>query len=321
MKVLSPHKNVFAFAGRDKNQLLAVPQYRRSMARVNGRMPTERELYPARPLRTSPWRPKPAPAGYRRSDAAITTIEPEEAIAEIIAAPDLGQMRVNFRYCNVFITEADYSEKAGRTQYFEGDHESAFNRWFNIGAIFTDVQFQPITMLIETPSGKQVQYTLDGGVSLYTGAIVVFEIKPSPHYFLDPIVKAKADIAEAVLAKKGVGFQRLYGSDFKPIVLRTIKDIYDNRKVSFDQERDVASVYDMILKQGGRAPLIDLIETLDGSFNVAEDQIQAMISARILAVDLSMPLTRDTAVSLAPEDEDEGALRRFLKGFVAEDEG
>ena len=246
-------------------------------------------------------------------------IQPEEAVAKLVAAPDLGQMRVNFRYCNVFITEADYSEKAGRTQYFEGDHESAFNRWFSVGADFTDVQFQLMRMLITLPSGKQIQYTFDGGVSLATGAIVLFEIKPCPHYFLDPIVKAKADIAEAVLAEYGVSFQRLYGSDFQPIVLRTIKDIYDNRKASFDAERDVAVALEMIEGQGGEAPLMKLIEALGSTFEVADNQLQAMIAARILSVDLSLPLTRDTAVSLAPEDQNKGALRRFLSRFVPED--
>ena len=317
--MLSPRENPFAFAERDENEVLKVPQYRSSQARVNGRIPTERELYPARPPRTSPWRPKPAPEGYRRSDAAITTMASDEAVAEIIAAPDLGQMRVNFRYSNVFITEADYSEKAGRTQYFEGDHEAAFNRWFNVGAMFTDVQFQAIKLLITTPGGRQVAYTLDGGVSLHTGAIVLFEIKPSPHYFLDPIVRAKANIAKAVLARYGASFQRLYGSDFKPIVLRTIKDVYDNRKAAFDPNRDVGVVSDIIARHDGSAPLIDLIEALDSSFNVAECQIHAMVAARILAVDLSLPPTRTTAVSLAPRDENKGVLRRFLKQFVPDD--
>ena len=160
-------------------QQLRPPRYDPQRSTANGRWPTDFECRPRRPARNPRWQPgrkHPVKArrGWRPRDVANV---------ELHAAPDLGQIRINFKYNNVFTTSADFSGKSGRQQYFEGPHEIRYSRWFEVAPRFTDIEHQTITLEITDVFGGTSQYTIDGMGELAGGQLFGFEEKPSKLFF------------------------------------------------------------------------------------------------------------------------------------------
>ena len=229
-------------------------------------------------------------------------------------------MRVNFRYRNWFSTAAHYCEKARRAQYTEGPHELNFLRWFSINPLISDFQFQPIELEIRDESGNVTIYTLDVAVELVSGALVFAEIKPVATYFHLPEVAHATAIAEAALAREGAGFERLRGDLFDETTERTIADVYAHRLEAFDVEGEYEAVARAIEQDGGVIELRTAQAALGGRPCDARAKLDAMMAARLIAIDVSLPPTSETPVRLAPPVLRPGALREFLGRFVPQED-
>jgi hypothetical protein len=227
-------------------------------------------------------------------------------------APGLGQVRINFRYNNVFSTSADFCEKSARQQFCEEAHEKVWHRWAIVNPTCTDVQFQPVKAIFEDQAGNQICAYWDIALEFYDGTIAFGEIKPDETFFLDTKAAKMANASAMLLGVHGIPFVRLHGADFDDITRETIKEVFDYRRTDFDRVRDVEPVHNAIAASGHHINLGKAVELIGGHPTEAKAKLCAMMVKRHVALDLSRPLTADTHVELAPVAPTPGALRRFL---------
>ncbi|MHB9879008.1 hypothetical protein ACSMXM_05010 [Pacificimonas sp. ICDLI1SI03] len=231
-------------------------------------------------------------------------------------APDLGQVRIEFRYNKVYSTTADYSDKARRQQFHEGPHEANYHYWLSVNPHCSDFQFQPLEFTFTGEAGS-VRYTPDLAIELVTGEIVLAEIKASQAFFDQPEVRRLACEAETHLAQHGVLFARLKGDDFDRITLQTIMEVFVDRRAVYS-EHELTQVIEAIRRGGGDIKLDKAIHILGGPEREARAKLNSMMADRMLDVDVSLPFTHLTPVREALPPNCPGALRAFLAGFVVE---
>jgi hypothetical protein len=261
-------------------------------------------------LRREPrWLP-PIPA----SDAR----KPKRSIIEqwhdprLEAAPDAGQMRINFTYGGPFCRTAGFSPKARRACYHEGPVEPA--AWIEAEALTSrlDLRFQPVQISWRRDHGRTRHITLDAGFEMEDHSIVFVEYKGHRSYFEEPRTADLLDEAELVLAAHGATLRRETGTELLGTMLhRTLKDIFDDRDTAFDPIFDVATVRDAVLREGGTAPLGVVLEALGGRTRIAQARLNAMSVRRIVRIDPARPQMPDTPVDLPPA-RTPGRLEAFL---------
>lgn len=276
------------------------------------------------PLECRPHRPEPRPAwspGYRdRRDAGSPRqVSPENRRdPRLVAARNLGAVRINFRYASFQSMTAAHSEKAGRDQYFEGPHETYGFRLHEVLPLVLDLQYQPLELEWFTPAGFRHYMTFDWGVETQTHGIVFGEDKASDEFYDDPHLSERLDFAEAFLADRGASFQRRVAGGLPSRLKRNVvKGIFDARRTKFEDDQ-AARVRALVLNAGGTAPLGQVLQAIGGHPALSLDIARAMMHRRVLSIPISAPPMRDTPVTIPPIAE-KGALRAFLARHVLAD--
>lgn len=271
------------------------------------------ECLPHRPERTPAWRP-------RRGQRSRSRPDPAERRSfrhpRIVAAPDLGPVRINFRYAGFQSVVAAFSEKAGMAQYFEGPHETYGFFHHEIHPRWLDLQYQAITCVWETAAGRSRSMTLDYGVETEDGQVVFGEDKATDEYFdNDPDLCERLDLVEEFLNTKGATLERRVAGDLDTDMKRRIvKNVFCARRTTFG-DADVARVRKVILDNGGTAPLGDVLRAIGSHPRLSEDTAYAMMHHRHIVMPISLPPMPDTPVTI-PKPAMKGALRAFLAAHV-----
>lgn len=281
------------------------------------------------PMECRPYRPEPSPAWspsrHRRGgddardprDAGRPRLfdPPTRHAAKLVAAGDLGAVRINFRYASFMSMTAAHSEKAGRDQYFEGPHETYGFRWDEVNPTRLDLQYQAIRIAWESLTGKGHHITLDWGVETETNDIVFGEDKASDDYFDHPDLNERLEFAQALLEDHGASLERRIKGGLKNrIERRVVKDIFDARRTVVE-EADAARVRRHVRDVGGTARLIDVLDIIGKHDALSLDTARAMMHRRIISMPISAPPMADTPITLPPAAT-KGALRAFLAKFV-----
>ena len=232
------------------------------------------------PRECRPYRPEPGPAwspGRRKWRDLDDRRDPRDAgrahpidpatrhAVRLVAARNLGAIRINFRYASFVAMTAAHSEKAGRDQYFEGPHEAYGFRWDEVNPKRLDLQYQPIRIEWESLTGRRHHLTLDWGVETDDNRVIFGEDKASDDFFDDPNVNERLEFAEALLEDHGASFERrIKGGLHNRMELRVVKDIFDARRTAFDAEA-VQRVQQHIRGAGGTAPLGAILQIIAGT--------------------------------------------------------
>ncbi len=273
------------------------------------RIPHPRECRRPRPRREPRWCPRVS------SDDAQ---QPRRSVVEnwhdprLEAAPDTGQLRVNFTYGGPFGRTAGFSTKARRAVYHEGPVEPA--AWIEAEALTSrlDLRFQPVRISWRRDHGRTRHITLDAGFEMEDHSIVFVEYKGHRSYFEEPRTADLLDEAELVLAAHGATLRRETGTELLGTMLhRTLKDVFDDRDTAFDPLFDAATVRDAVLREGGTAPLGVVLESLGDRTRIAQARLNAMSVRRIVRIDPARPQMPDTPVDLPP-DRTPGRLKAFV---------
>lgn len=287
-----------------------------SAARMSGpiRIPHPDECFPPLPKLRPRWERRRDRRDAGRRSIPRPMREGWQA-PRFAAAPDLGHTRINFTYRNALDTSAGYGEKPGRAQYYEGPHEAALSRLFEMSTKIVDYQFQPLRTTWLTSTSQLVVYSTDVLFECDDGTLGAGEIKANSSYFEEPDTRDMLDLFEAALDGVGVGFARICGNELGGEVgSRTIKDMFDARRTAFAQ-RDVARAQACIEREDGMAPLGKVVEALGVRWHLALAMTSAMMVQRHIAIDLSRPPMPDSLVTIPGTPTNAGALRRFLRTF------
>lgn len=275
------------------------------------RIPHPLECRRSRPTREPRWLPNRSAA----TDAPRRSVAEHWREPRLQAAADTGQMRIRFSYDAWFSTATAMSEKIGRAVYFEGAVEEAAGIEAEVLTSRIDFRFQPLKVAWQRGYGKTRHLTLDAGFECEAGRIWFAEYKSHRAYLDDPQTVDLLDEAEEVLRSVGVDLERNDGSALlEPAYRRACLDVFDDRRTTFDPERDVTVVREAILRRGGVAPVGVLLEALGGPVRDASAQLNAMSMKRIVRIDLRQPQMLDTAVDI-PVPASPWRLEAFLKRY------
>lgn len=236
------------------------------------------------------------------------------------AAPDTGQLRINFKYGHWFSTTAGFSVKSQRAVYHEGPTECA--AWIEAETLTSrlDLEFQPLRAVWRRDHGKTRHITLDGGFELEDHSIVFTEYKGDRAYFEDEDIADLLDEAEEVLVRHGVSLRREDASELVGTMLhRTLKDVFDDRNTRFDHIVDVAAAREAVLREGGAAPLGKVWEAIGGDVRDAAAKLNAMSVRRLVRIDPTLPQMPDILVDLPPARTAHN-LRAFLDHHATRDD-
>jgi hypothetical protein len=235
----------------------------------------------------------------------------------LVVAHDLGPVRINFRYAGHQGVMSAHSEKAQRTQYFEGNHEAYGFRLHEMDPSYVDLQYQPAALSWTSLDKKSHRVVFDYAVEMADGQIIFGEDKASQAFFLDTNTKARLDLAEAVLGQYGVKLERrVAGGLPSALKRRVVKEHFDARRTSFS-EQDVNLVQYVIHANGGAAPLSSLLTAMGNCPSLGLQKLSAMMLRRKLSMPLDQPPMPSTVVTI-PVKAERGALRAFLGSLVSE---
>lgn len=270
------------------------------------------ECEPRRSQRGPKWLPP-----QRANHPHPRSSPPDWGKPRIVAAPDVGAVRVGMTWRQFFVTSAAFSRKAGRTMFFEGPHEAASFRRLEISFRTTDLQFQPLLIEWVRDGRVEHQYYVDSVEERDSGLLVFRENKAHRAYFDDPLIDEKLSAAEAVLTSfPDVQFERELGADLMhPLRWRLAKDIYDDRRIAFTA-RQREDVRDLLTREGGSVPLGKVWEAIGGRPGDAERIANAMMIARLVGYRFDRKPHRDTQAILPRPPAQPGRLRRFLASFA-----
>ena len=304
------------FEGGDVLPVAAlVPAIPRPAPRFGSGLPqlrNRREALPSRPPRSPRWRPR-----LRHKNGELpTSIFEGWREPTVSVAGDLGCTRVSFTYNQMSSVSAVFSEKSQRAHYDESAHEAAFLRWMTVDTRFTAIQFQPLTITVQTNTGKAREYTVDVLFETERGHLGCAEIKATPDYFRVPDTEDKLNFFSSVFQQLGVdsGITRWAASDFTADISRNIKDIYDKRQTGFDPVH-AQIARDFVRSRRGVAPLGALASAIPLSSRAAQNALCAMACKRIIGIDLSRPFCPDLPVFIPPAPAAMGMLRSFQRQF------
>jgi hypothetical protein len=273
------------------------------------------------PMECMPFRPRPRPVWTPPHHDRHNVGKPRETErpgwrrTKLVAASNLGAVRINFRYASHQAMMASHSDKAGRDQFFEGHHETFGFRLHEISPIVLDLQYQPIRLEWETLAGKRRSLTLDWAIEQQDHELVFGEDKADESYFSEPDLAERLDFAEAFLNKNGAALERrVAGALPTEIKRRVVKDIFDSRRTKFSAQQ-VERVQTLIKQDGGTTSFGRVLAVIDQHPALSVNIAYAMMHRRHLAIPLSAPPMPDTLVTMPPHAT-KGALRAFLSKHV-----
>lgn len=172
------------------------------------RLPHPDECLPFRPAHKPLWAPRRKTSDPRQ----LTELESTRRLnPKLTSAPDLGQVRVNFRYASFSPSFASFSEKAGRQQYFESHHEAFGFRLHEVDPTVVDLQYQPLTLSWTDLAGRTLSMTFDYAIERDDGTVIVGEDKADSSYFREPRLASRFAFAEAYLETHNAFFERRAG--------------------------------------------------------------------------------------------------------------
>lgn len=262
------------------------------------RIPHPWECRRPRPRREPRWLPHTPVNDARKPKRSIVE---QWHDPQLLAAPDVGQLRIAFNYGGPFGKTAGFSAKSKRAVYHEGPIETA--AWVEAEALTSrlDLEFQPLRVIWRRDHGRTRQITLDAGFEMEDHSVVFTEYKGHRRFFDVPDTADLLDEAEEVLVAHGVVLRREVASDLVGTRLhRTLKEIFDDRNTTFDDVRDVTAAREAILREGGTAPLGIVLEALGGPKRLAQARLHAMSVRRIVRIDPVLPEMPDTGVDIPP---------------------
>lgn len=213
-----------------------------------------------------------------------------------------------------------HSEKAQRTQYFEGNHEAYGFRLHEMDPSYVDLQYQPAALSWTSLDKKSHQVVFDYAVEMADGQIIFGEDKASQAFFTESKTRARLELAEGFLDRYGVKLERrVAGGLPSSIARRVVKDHFDARKTLF-VEQEVSLVQHVIRANGGAAPLSSVLGALEDCPSLGLQKLSAMMMRRKVCMPLDRPPMPTTVVTI-PVKAERGALRAFLSSFVPEPAG
>lgn len=274
------------------------------------------ECRPRRPEQGPAWSPSRSRRRDPRDAGQPHVIDPPTRFAaKLVAAQNLGAVRINFIYAAWMSMTAAHSEKAGRDQYFEGPHETYGFRHHEIDPTMLDLQYQAIGVHWKSLAGRDYHMTLDWAVETETHDIIFGEDKASDDYFDDPDLNEKLEFAQALIEDYGASLERRVKGGLKSdIERRVVKDIFDARRTEVD-DAVAARVRQHVQSAGGTAPLGEVLKVINLHDALSLDTARALMFRRVVSMPVSTPPMPDTPVTLPPPAQ-KGALRKFLADFV-----
>jgi hypothetical protein len=173
-----------------------------------------------------------------------------------------------------------HSEKAQRTQYFEGNHEAYGFRLHEMDPSYVDLQYQPAALSWTSLDKKSHQVVFDYAVEMADGQIIFGEDKASQAFFTESKTRARLELAEGFLDRYGVKLERrVAGGLPSSIARRVVKDHFDARKTLF-VEQEVSLVQHVIRANGGAAPLSSVLGALEDCPSLGLQKLSAMMMRR-----------------------------------------
>lgn len=272
------------------------------------RLPHPDECLPFRPAHKPLWAPRRKTSDPR----LLTELESTKRFdPKLTSAPDLGQVRVNFRYASFSPCFASFSEKAGRQQYFESHHEAFGFRLHEVDPSVVDLQYQPLTLSWTDLAGRTLSMTFDYAIEKDDGTVIVGEDKAESSYFREPRLASRFAYAEAYLATQNAFFERRAGGGIPGRVgKRAVKKLFDHRRTAVTKD-EVSRAQHAISSCGGQARLGAILDAIGSGPILGEHKLAAMLHRRHVSFVPTRPLMSDTPVSIPPQVKP-GALRSFL---------
>lgn len=219
------------------------------------------------------------------------------AIARVVTTPDDRPLRTIVTGRRRITTGIYPSTKSGRPFPFEGMNEQAFLMHCEVDTRVADYRAQPFRFEFVVEGAKRI-YIADCARLLDNGRIEVVEVKNDRRALKDPDYALKLEHVREICTGLGWGFRVvLKDAIFAPSVVHAnVVDIQSRRQVKFDASQSYLA-FDLLDKMGGQAPLGKLAETI-AEHRVGMAMAKAMMVARLVKIDLSVPLSGDSVVSL-----------------------
>lgn len=217
--------------------------------------------------------------------------------ATIVMTPDFTAIRSIVTGRRVMVTGFYNSRKAGRALPYEGMNELALLKCSEVDPRVVDYRSQPFRFEFVIRGLKRV-YIADCVRLLADGTVEVIEVKGDARQLA---VHGYAEKLQAVLEVcEGLGwrFRTITQKQlFKPAhVFANVNEIQSRRMVRFSQVEAYRAV-EALEQVGGEATLGYLVEMLG---NTPRDLAitKAMMVQRLIAIDISVPLSASSQVSL-----------------------
>jgi len=219
------------------------------------------------------------------------------AIARIVMTPDDRALRTAITGRRRITTGIYPSAKSARPFPFEGMNEQAFLMHCEVDTEVVDYRAQPFRFEFVLDGVKRI-YIADCARLLDSGRIEVVEVKNDRRALKDPDYAQKLAYVREVCTELGWGFRVVMKDQIfsPPAVYANVVEIQSRRQVKFDAAQCYLT-FDLIERMGGQTPLGKLAETI-GERRVGRAVAMAMMVARQVKIDLSVPLCDDSVVSL-----------------------
>lgn len=227
----------------------------------------------------------------------LTTQQPSIAddadwqLSGIQSKPDSSKVTFHSRRA----TFSFLSHKSGRTQTGESHYEFQNAQEKEVDPNVVDYQLQGIEMHWDV-AGSVKRYTPDAVALDAQGMITVEEVKATPSYFADPEYRSIMTAAQTSLARIGIAFRKVTGSEMERARRRrhNVERAFMDRSTAFGAKH-VAAVEELFASNPEQ-PMGRLKERLAMEPRIASMVVNAMMCARHLTYDLNLRIGADTLV-------------------------
>lgn len=218
--------------------------------------------------------------------------------AVLVMTPDGSPIRSVLTGRRVMVTGFYTSRKAGLALPYEGMNELALLKHCEVDTVVVDYRSQPFRFEFVLNGAKRI-YIADCVRLLDDGTVEVVEAKGDLKQLQAPHYAEKLDAVRAACEHLGWRFRVLSRRQlFEPHVVYANVDLIQSRRmVHFDDAHAYRAVA-FVEEEGGATTLGRLSEALGGEPRGLA-MAQAMMVRRLIAIDLSKPLTSDSRVIAA----------------------
>ena len=217
------------------------------------------------------------------------------SIARIVVAPDDRPIRTIITGRRRITTGAYMSAKAGRSLPFEGMNEQALFMHSEVDTRVIDYRAQPFRFEFVVDGARRV-YITDCARLLESGRIEIMEVKNDRRALKDPDYALKLACVRDICGRLGWSFRVVVKQQlFEPTSLYSnVVEIQSRRRMRFDRSHSLPAL-EIIWRAGGQVPLARLAEAI-GERRQGTAIVKAMMVARLVEIDLSRPISADSAV-------------------------